>query len=66
MEIADPTIARGNVVRGLRISSLMDDANSSPLNANAIFGQKFNVFQFHCGRMFIHVKCVADPCVRHR
>ena len=63
--IPDPKIARGNVFRGSRISSLIDDTSSIPVNANAICGQKFTVSQSQCGRMLLQVKCVTDPCRCH-
>ena len=58
----EPKIARGKVLCGSRTSSLIVEQSSSPLNANAICGQKFTVSQFHTGRMFDHVKCVTEPC----
>src|SRR5271156_4453279 len=39
----------------------MDDTSSSPLNANAICGQKFTVSQSQCGCMLLQVKCVTEP-----
>src|SRR5258708_596660 len=58
----DIHVARARVRRGSRISSLIADASSSPVNAKAICGQKFTVSQFHTGQMFDQVKWVADPC----
>src|SRR5215475_13240223 len=55
--------ARGNVLRGLRTSSHMQETSSSPLNAKAICDQKFTVSQFQVGIMFATVKCVSDPCL---
>ena len=62
----EPRMARGNVLWGSRTSSLIVEQSSSAVNANAICGQKFTVPQFHTGSMFDHVKCVTEPCVRHR
>src|SRR5208282_5222470 len=61
----EPKIARGNVLRGSRTSSLMAEHNSNPANANAICGQKFTVPKFQTGSMLDHVKCTCGPLVRH-
>src|SRR2546423_105482 len=53
--------ARGSVRRGSRISALIADTNSSPVNANAICDQKFTVSQFQVGSILDHVKCVTEP-----
>src|SRR5580658_10186474 len=58
----EPTIAGGNVLRGLRTSSLINEHSSRPVYANAICGQKFTVFQFQVGRIVTQVNCVAEPC----
>src|SRR4029077_17892371 len=57
--------ARGSVFLGSRISPLIAETNSSPVNANAICDQKFTVSQFQVGIMFDHVNCVTDPCLSH-
>src|SRR3954466_606238 len=57
----EPTNARGSVRCGSRISSLIADTSSSPVNAKAICDQKFTVSQFHAGFMVAHVNCVIDP-----
>src|SRR5207249_8145151 len=48
--------ARGSVRRGSRISALIADTSSSPVNANAICDQKFTVSQLQCGIIFAQVK----------
>src|SRR5882762_9435802 len=53
--------ARGRVRLGSRISPLIAETSSSPVNANAICDQKFTVSQFQVGIMPATVKCVADP-----
>jgi hypothetical protein len=58
----EPNIARGNVLRGSRTSSLIVETSSKPANANAICGQKFTVFQSQCGQMLLPVNCVTEPC----
>src|SRR6202030_2281090 len=58
--------ARGSVRRGSRISALIADTSSRPVNAKAICDQKFTVSQFQCGSMFETVKCVTDPWRGHR
>src|SRR5262249_23415642 len=57
----EPNSARGNVRCGSRISSLIAETSSRPVNANAICDQKFTVSQFHVGFIAAQVKCVTDP-----
>ncbi len=60
-----PSAARGSVRLGSRISPLIADTSSSPVNANAICDQKFTVSQFHVGIMLAQVKCVTEPLRMH-
>src|ERR1700733_14875389 len=60
----EPNNARGNVRCGSRISSLIADTSSSPVNANAICDQKFTVSQFQCGHTVAQVNWVTDPCLK--
>src|SRR6266436_4241933 len=58
--------ARGSVLCGSRISWLMAETSSRPVNAKAICDQKFTVSQFHTGKTFVQVRCVAEPCRSHK
>src|SRR6267154_4080138 len=53
--------ARGRVRRGSRISPLIAETSSRPVNANAICDQKFTVSQFQVGITFAQVNCVTEP-----
>src|SRR6267378_2198539 len=57
--------ARGRVRRGSRISALIAETSSSPVNANAICDQKLTVSQSQCGSMFATVNFVSDPWPIH-
>ena len=54
-------VKSGKVRRGSRISALIAETSSSPVNANAICDQKLTVSQSQVGQMFARVKCVTDP-----
>ena len=62
IRLPDPKMARGRVRRGSLISSLIMDAISRPVKANASCGQKLTVSQSQCGTRLAHVNCVTDPC----
>src|SRR5579871_4156795 len=57
----EPIRARGSVRCGSRISSLIAETSSSPVNANAICDQKLTVSQSQYGQTVAQVKCVTDP-----
>ena len=59
----EPNSARGSVRCGSRISSLIAETSSSPVNANAICDQKLTVFQSQRGQIVAQVNSVTDPCL---
>src|ERR1700730_15048422 len=61
MSKLEPNKARGSVRCGSRISSLIAETSSHPVNAKAICDHKFTVSQFHEGLIVAQVKCVTDP-----